>query len=178
MKKLDEDKFRKEIELVPDYIRTAIGFYDELQKDKYVKPIDYQKKVIYEDEDLPIPIEGWLDFEYEDCIRDIKTVSRTPSDMSSRIKRQLSLYAYTTNKKAYADFIICTRTKNDVVSYELSQSEANRSLNELKKGAFAIEKFISISKDVDELASFFIPDFDDWIWSDEEKDKAKKLWRL
>ena len=41
-----------------------------------------------------------------------------------------------------------------------------------------MEKILSISDDIQEVASLLIPDLDDWRWNAKEKINAKKLWRL
>ena len=47
----------------------------------------------------------------------------------------------------------------------------------LKKVAFSIQKFLSISSDRHELASLVYPNFDSWTWSDKQKIEANKIWR-
>ena len=40
-----------------------------------------------------------------------------------------------------------------------------------------LTKFLSLSSNRYELASFFTPNFDDWKWSEEMKNEATKIWR-
>ena len=47
---------------------------------------------------------------------------------------------------------------------------------QLKKVAFSIQKFLSISDDKHELASLMYPNYDSWMWSSDMKEKAKKIW--
>ena len=48
---------------------------------------------------------------------------------------------------------------------------------QLKKVAFSIQKFLSISEDKHELASLVYPNLDSWTWNDKLKREAKKIWR-
>ena len=45
---------------------------------------------------------------------------------------------------------------------------------QLKKVAFSIQKFLSISNDKHELASMLYPNFDKWEWSEDMIRKLKK----
>jgi hypothetical protein len=47
---------------------------------------------------------------------------------------------------------------------------------QLKKVAFSIQRFLSISDDKHELASLVYPNFDSWTWSGRLKTEAKKIW--
>ena len=49
---------------------------------------------------------------------------------------------------------------------------------QLKKVAFSIQKFLSISDDKHELASLMYPNYDSWMWSSDMKEKAKKIWNV
>ena len=49
---------------------------------------------------------------------------------------------------------------------------------QLKKVAFSIQKFLSISDDKHELASFVYPNLDSWMWNGKMKEEAKKIWSV
>ena len=170
---VDDVKFNKEIALVPQYIATAVEHYKGIDK-----PIEtYQEEVYLEDPRLPIPIKGFLDLKYKDCVRDIKTTARLTSSAKINHNLQVSMYAYVTGcKEAVIDYIYCSKYKSEVHSFTIDNIEKNVEI--LIRGGEAIQKFLSISDDKNELAKIIMPDFDNWIWSGELKSEAKKIWRI
>jgi hypothetical protein len=43
---------------------------------------------------------------------------------------------------------------------------------------YSIQKFLSISDDKHELASFVYPNLDSWMWNGKMKEEAKKIWSV
>ena len=62
----------------------------------------------------------------------------------------------------------------DYKKFKLTSLSAYK--KQLKKVAFSIQKFLSISNDKHELASLVYPNFDSWTWSSGLKKEAKKVW--
>ena len=120
---------------------------------------------------MPIPFMGYIDFRFANTIVDLKTTTRMPSQPSEAQKRQMAFYsmAYPSNgvdlffatPKDYKKF-----TLKDLAGYK----------KQLKRVAFSIEKFLSISDDKYELASLIYPNFDSWTWGHALKREAKKIW--
>ena len=168
----DYEKVKLERGNIERYLKVAMPFYSKLGK-----PQECQKRIEVEFEDIPVPIIGYIDLQYEGITRDIKTTGRLMSKTPSTICRQLSLYAYAEDSIPYADFIHVTKAKAEVVSIEITDIE--KRVDELKKAAFAMMNVLSYSDDINQVASLFYPDFDDWRWSNQvDQDAAKKLWRI
>ena len=124
-----------------------------------------------------MPIIGYIDLQYEGITRDIKTTGRLMSKIPATICRQLSLYAYAEESIPYADFIHVTKTKAEVVSIEIT--DVRKRVIELRKASLAMMNVLSYSDDINQVASLYYPDFDDWRWSNGiDRDAAKKLWRI
>ena len=154
------------------YLEVGIPFYSKLGK-----PQECQKRIEVEFEDIPVPIIGYIDLQYEGITRDIKTTGRMMSKIPATICRQLSLYAYAEDSVPYADFIHVTKAKAEVVTIEITDVENN--VNELQRAALSMMNVLSYSDDINQVASLYYPDFDDWRWSDGiDRDAAKKLWRI
>ena len=117
-----------------------------------------------------------MDLKYKDVVRDIKTTGVTKSANTEAIKRQVSMYAYVTDRIAIVDYIYCTKYKSEVISVPIYDVKEN--VEVLKRGALAIMNFLSISDDKNDLAKLVIPDFDDWKWSDGDINEAKQIWRI
>ena len=99
------------------------------------------------------------------------------STVPSTICRQLSLYAYAEDSIPYADFINVTKAKAEVVSIEIT--DVDKRVNELRQAALSMMNVLSYSDDINQVATLFYPDFDDWRWSNAvDKNAAKKLWRI
>jgi hypothetical protein len=55
----------------------------------------------------------------------------------------------------------------------------NKRVNELRQAALSMMNVLSYSDDINQVATLFYPDFDDWRWSNHvDQDAAKKLWRI
>ena len=168
----DLDKVEAEKNNLKKYLEVALPFYSKLGK-----PQEVQKRIEVEFEDIPVPIIGYIDLQYEGVIRDIKTTGRLMSTVPSTICRQLSLYAYAEDSVPYADFIHVTKAKAEVVSIEIT--DVDKRVNELRQAALSMMNVLSYSDDINQVATLFYPDFDDWRWSNPvDKDAAKKLWRI
>jgi len=131
----------------------------------------YQEKVEVQLEDLPIPIIGYVDFLFKDTIVDLKTTNRMPSRPTEAQKRQMALYSMAYPEKSVDLFFVSPKGHK---IFTLDKLTAYK--KQLKKVAFSIEKFLSISEDRHELASLLYPNFDKWEWSDDMKKEAKKIW--
>jgi len=167
----DEEKTQTEYNNIERYLEIGIPFYEKLGE-----PVSYQKKVELQFDDLPIPIIGYVDMEYEDCIRDIKTTARRPSTLLPPVQRQIAIYATALEKnRAYADYLYVTKTKAEVINLEVDDIDMR--LNEVYRVALTIMNLLQ-NNDIHSLTNIFYPDLSDWMWSDSDKEVAKELWRI
>tara|TARA_R110000824_G_scaffold58569_5_gene158239 strand:+ start:133 stop:945 length:813 start_codon:yes stop_codon:yes gene_type:complete len=168
---VDEVKFQKERELVPKYLETAIPYYKS-----FGQPTSYQKQINLQLDDIPVPIMGFIDLQYEDVVRDIKTTGRLPSAIPSSVSRQLSIYATAENSTPLVDYIYVTKTKAEVVS--MFVEDVDEHIATVKKVAHTIMNLLSYSENKQEIADLFYPDFDDWRWSKNDIEIAKTIWSI
>ena len=138
---------------------------------KYKNLEQYQEKVEVLFDDMPIPVMGYIDFRFKDKIVDLKTSTRMPSKPTEAQKRQMAFYSM-----AYPDNSIDLffATPKDYNKFTLNNLSVYK--KQLKRVAFSIQKFLSISNDKHELASLIYPNYDSWTWSDYLKKEAKKIW--
>ena len=139
---------------------------------KYENLETYQEKVEVKVEDLPVPVIGYVDFLFKDKIVDLKTTNRMPSNPTEAQKRQMALYSMAYPNNSVDLFFATPKEHKKFTLKNLSVYE-----KQLKKVAFSIQKFLSISDDRHELASLVFPNYDSWTWSDKLKREAKKIWR-
>jgi len=160
-------KAQKERSALNSYYEQAYNVYENLGV-----PELYQHKVYYSiHEDLPTPFLGYIDFVFNDTIRDLKTTARMPSSLSTGHQRQLAVYSKAfPNKDLWVDYV----TPKQAVSYKVQNVE--KILNQVIKISLGLQKFLSISDDPYELASMHYPNYDSWMWSEEMKQQSYKIW--
>ena len=64
------------------------------------------------------------------------------------------------------------------IGFNTTLTDLSQYKDQLKKVAFSIQKFLSISDDRHELASLVHPNLDSWMWSGEMREQAKKIWSV
>ena len=167
---IDTKKYEKERSLLPLYVETAVNFYRELGK-----PISYQKKVSLQFEELPIPIIGYIDLQYEGTVRDIKTLQSLPSVIPPSVCRQLSVYAKAEDSNALVDYVYITSKKAEVVTMPVDNVDEHIAV--VKKVAINIMNLLSYSNDINQIANLFYPNYDHFMWSNPlEVEEAKNIW--
>ena len=162
----DRVKLQKERDSIKNYVQHGAALY------KTLGPIvEYQKKIVIDFDDLEIPFVGYVDFVFENAIRDTKTTARKPSSLSEANSRQLSIYAM-----AYPDYEVWVDyiTPKEAVCYRLTNTEYYQ--KQVLKIAMGIRRFLSISDDIHELLAMIHPDLDHWHWNDDMKTQANKIW--
>ena len=148
------------------------------QYQKLGTPIAAQKWVEWQWEDFPIPIRGILDFEYEDCVRDLKTTSIRPKG-NANYDRQLAFYALATNKAPVVDYVYTLTKSCELISFDIV--DVNKNVEDIKRIAMKMQRILSISSDIKEVCyqSCLEPDLSNtnWFdqWGDNEIKGAKQL---
>jgi len=135
----------------------------------------YQQKIELNFEDLPVPILGYIDFIFNDIIVDLKTTNRMPSKPTNGQLRQMAFYSMGYTDKEVQLFFVSPREHKQ---FTLTKNDIEYNSKTLLEGAFTIQRFLSLSDDRNELASFIYPNFDKWEWSELMKNEAKKIWRI
>ena len=165
----DQEKAEIEYNNIEKYLDVGIPFYKDLGK-----PVSYQEKVILQFEDLPIDIIGYVDLEYKDCIRDIKTTAKTPK-LTPQVSRQLAIYSTALDKPAFADYLYVAKTKQEVVTFEVEDVDAR--INEVYRVALAMMNLLQ-NNDINSLVEQFYPDMTSFMWDQSSIEVAKELWRI
>ena len=161
----------KERASLSNYIENALPLYKELGL-----PDHYQKKIVYDHPDLPIPFVGYIDFLYEKNrkeIRDLKTQGRNMVSRGPLVAncRQLSIYAFQYPEfDLWLDYV----TPKELISHKVQNIKQHQ--DTVVKIAFGLEKFLSLSSDTQELASILTPDVDDWRFNDGIRKQTGSIW--
>lgn len=129
---------------IQDTIDAIIPSYRE-----FGIPIDTQKRVELEIEELPIPIIGYVDYLYDDYVRDLKTTGVIPK-VRSDYQRQLTFYAKATEKMPILDFVYATKTKKEM--HTIPVENIDDTFQEIKRIAMKMMNLLSLSSDIREVA--------------------------
>ena len=139
----DFDACTKKREMTRDTIEAMLPLFRS-----FGTPTDAQLRVEHEIDDLPIPMIGYIDLLYKDCVRDIKTTGIQPKPKKD-YQYQLSFYAKATGVTPIVDCIYSLKTKKELQSFEVSDIEKN--WNEIKRIANKMMRLLSLSSDISEV---------------------------
>jgi hypothetical protein len=153
----DRDKERERVEQMTPVALKAIRKYGELA--------GYQEKIELTLDDVPVPIIGFTDYTFEPTVVDLKTSGRMPSKMPASHHRQGNIYARATNRPI--DFLyVAPPTKANPENVNIYPVENDpQAIEEIRQVAIRINRFLSLSKDKEELAALVVPDYDGFRWS-------------
>lgn len=139
----DFEKCGQKQDQVFETLNTIIPQYKE-----FGVPIDAQKRVEFQLGELPIPIIGYVDLLYEDCVRDLKTTGIMPK-LKSDYCRQLAFYAMATEKKPVVDCVYVTKTKKELLTFDVPVEPY---FEEIRRIALKMMRLLSLSSDIKEVA--------------------------
>lgn len=140
----------KEREAVPGIVEQALA---ELRP--YGVPSHTQYKIEWAHPDVPLPFIGYADFFWEEAgiIVDLKSQLRLSSEISTSHARQVSLYCGAISDNL--DGRVTYATPKKAATYQVENMREH--VGTLVKIAQRIERFLSISDDIDELCGLVIP---------------------
>ena len=157
-----KDSRDKERELIDGFVRQG---YEAMRT--YGIPTSAQNKIVLELEDCPVPIIGYDDFQFNNgdikYSVDLKTTKQCPSAIRDNHRRQGAVYAMALPEHQI-NFCYVTPKKHAI--YEVTHVEAKELMDDFVKAVNAMEKFLSISDDAMELASFLAPNYSSFYWDD------------
>lgn len=156
-----DDKREKERGVIPGMIKNGLGLRD---KGNPIRPNQGdQHKIEVMLEGVPVPIIGFLDFEFADEVIDTKTTNAIPSQMPPAHARQFSLYKTAKMDKRMRGAYISSK-RMDILT--LDRDTYDRSMVEIVAMAKRMERFLSVSDDPQELAAIVSHDPSTFYWSD------------
>lgn len=130
----------------------------------YGPPSHAQGEVVYQVDDLPIPLRGFFDLRWDKhgVLTDIKTTHALPSKIAAAHAKQVALYRAASGDNFSARVTYVTPKK--AATYELENPREH--LDALVRIAQTADRFLALSKDPKELAQLCIPDVDSFYYSD------------
>lgn len=143
----------KEREAIPGIVATALK---ELRQ--YGVPSACQRRIEVRLPDVPVPFLGFVDFDFEQhgLLVDLKTELRLTSAIKDAHARQVALYIHGTNLAARLAYT----TPSKIGVYQLE--DAPRHVAAMRQIALRMDRFLSITGDLQELAGLLVPNLDDF----------------
>jgi hypothetical protein len=156
----NDDRKDKYIKAIPSMVKQAVF---ELRP--FGIPTTAQQEISYDAsaEGLLVPFKGYTDFTWDDrgVIVDLKTSLTMSKDIKHTHARQVSLYKHAISDNYQALITTVTGSKCETKPVENTREH----LNALIRTGLAIQHFLSISDDRDELAMIVAPDYDHYFWN-------------
>ena len=178
------DDIEKERVALSAYLANLLPVAKQLRAEKGI-PLVRQSRIELELPGIRVAVVGYVDYLWDGCGLDLKTVGRSPSfTEAGRIKdkadhlRQMAIY----NKAKGVPFslLYATPTKDKPAkSYLVSDEEHDTAMRQIVAAARAMDKLLANANDRERLAVMFPPrDLNDYYWSDETRAVARKIWSL
>lgn len=133
-----------------------------------------QHKISYMLTGVPVPVWGYLDFEWPDhgIIVDLKSTARIPSEISEAHARQGAIYTGPgSNRQVRFAYVSAKK----IAVYVLD--DTTKHLTSFVQAAQSIERLLSLSDDAEKLTRCFAPDLSSFYWGDQSARRiAHEIW--
>lgn len=132
----------------------------------YGEDVACQERIEWKAEELPIPFLGFADYRWPShgILIDLKTQLRLASAIKTPHARQVASYAGQMGDNIDARVTYATPKK--VVTYQLEN--IRKHISSLIKIGMALERFLAVSRDPQELAGLLMPDVDSFYFNDRQ----------
>lgn len=143
----------------------------------YGVPSSTQGSVSHSFDGLLVPMIGYYDFEWEQhgVLTDLKTAHMLTSKIKPTHARQVALYRAARGDNLQARVTYITPKKRATYALE----NAREHVEALGKIGLAIQKFLALSDDPMELASFVMPDTESFYFDDPiTRQQAFEIWGI
>lgn len=170
-----DPRIEKERETIAPSVAVALA---ELRQygvpDRPGEACGRQHKIEYRIAGLPVPVWGYLDFEWPEhgIIVDLKSTARIPSEISEAHARQGAIYTGPgSNRQVRFAYV----SSKKISVYVLGNVEAH--LRSFVAAAQSIERLLELSDDGEKLTRCFAPDLSSFYWGDASaRALAHEIW--
>lgn len=133
-----------------------------------------QHKISYMVSGVPVPVWGFLDFEFpvHGIVVDLKSAARIPSEISDAHARQGAIYTGPGGNRQVRFAYVSAKK---IAVYVLD--DVARHLASFVAAAQSIERLLSLSDDGEKLTRCFAPDLSSFYWGDQSARRiAHEIW--
>jgi hypothetical protein len=121
-------------------------------------------------DDVPIPLVGYVDFVFEDCLFDLKATTRIPSEPRPDHARQVSIYMKARNQPGSLLYVSPKRYE----TYTITDPDVH--IAALRRDALSLMRFLDKFGTARDAALALPQDTDGFMWGETSKAKALELW--
>ena len=137
------------------------------------RPLTTQRRVERCIPGIEVPIIGYVDYEWDEFIVDLKSTLRMPSAPRGDHAVQVVSYGDTLNKRPGLIYV----TPKKFQRFNQDSMDLDDARWVLRRSALALRITLEVAADREEAAQLQVPKFDDFRWSDATKQAAREIWR-
>lgn len=137
------------------------------------RPLTTQRRVERRLSGIEVPIIGYVDYEWDEFLVDLKSTLRMPSAPRGDHAVQVVSYGDCLNKRPGLIYV----TPKKYQRFNQAQMDLEDARWTLRRSALALRITLEVAADRDEAAAFQVPRFDDFRWNPATIEAAKAIWR-
>ena len=162
-----DDAVEKQRALIEPMLTQAIDATKDLPRDP-----TYQQRVETYLDGVSIPILCYVDYDWPDFLKDLKTTERIPSKPRADHVMQVAIYSAARKKPGGLIYVSDKRHQ----SYELTEDQVAEGLADARRAAQAIVSLCEWFDTPEQAARVMVPAWDDFRWTPTLKEKAMEIW--
>jgi hypothetical protein len=136
------------------------------------EPEARQHKVEVWLEGIEVPIVGYCDYVYAAFCVDLKTTHALPSQPRPDDAVQVAFYGDALSRRPA--LVYATPRKYGVYPHDTIDMDSARKV--LRQSARAVRAMLAASDDREHAAALFVPNLDDYRWTDTTRNAAERVW--
>jgi hypothetical protein len=136
------------------------------------KPSSRQHKIEFWVDGIEVPILGFADYAYDEFVIDLKTTFALPSRPRPDDCVQVVMYGDALSKRPGLVYV----TPRKVARYPHSDIDIEAARRVLRQSAHAVRAMLAATDDREHAATLFVPDLDNYRWTDITRDAAERVW--
>ena len=137
------------------------------------RPLMTQRRVERRLPGIEVPIIGYVDYEWDDFLIDLKTTLRMPSAPRADHVVQVVSYGDALSKRPGLIYV----TPKKIQRFAEEHMDLHEARWTLRRSALALRITLQIAADREEMANLCVPKFDDFRWSPTSIEAARQIWR-
>lgn len=119
-----------------------------------------------------MPIVGYADYVYPEYVLDLKTTFALPSKPRPDDAVQVVMYGDALHRRP--GLVYATPRKS--ARYRQTEIDVESARRVLRQSAAVVRAMLAATDDREHAAALFVPNLDDYRWTDTTRDAAEKVW--
>ncbi|MDV6237608.1 PD-(D/E)XK nuclease family protein [Leptospira ellisii] len=168
------EKRDKEFSYIEPSIRSGFAYFKGIQNASFQKKFEI-------DLGIEIPAIGYLDFLTSDRIIELKTAKSFPTELKDSVRRQVALQCKAVSMPAEIVYLgkpTKNKSHEGFKKFEIPASDIENLVDDFRMAARAIRRLLMNTESIEEIVESVFPNYDNYLWDDEEIAVAKQYWRF